>query len=97
MRNAPFSHHKWAKGILFFLCIPFLMYVIDGIFEFQKFLDDIGIHTIVKSNTNEQLRQWSSYIKTEFVLTGVWSAIVLILFPIRLVVSVWRQINQNRV
>ena len=47
---SPFSRSKWPRLILIFLPIPLFMYHIDGLFEFQKFVDEEETIAFFKRN-----------------------------------------------
>lgn len=93
----------WIKTILIVLSIPLIFILIGGINEFQVFLDEQGPE-ILFSNTyvKESLsgpRELSlfSYIRKETLFFGVGSVIAAVIFPCRMLVSIWRQLNRGTV
>jgi len=87
---------RW-KVILFFLCIPFMFYLIEGINQFQVYLDEEGPEALIKNLEGKTLSDMTTYIRSEMLLFGVGSIISAAIFPIRLLISVWRKRNRNSV
>lgn len=91
------AHKEPWKVILFFLCIPFIFYLIQGINQFQIFLDEEGPEALIKNLQGKTLSDLTTYIRSEMLLFGVGSIISGLIFPFRLLVSVWRKRNRNSV
>jgi len=72
------------------------MLLLNGVGEFQAYSDEIGLQFIVSELPNVDQNSIIRYIKTEMLFFGVASVIVAVLFPIRLIVSIWRVRNRNR-
>lgn len=85
------------KGSMMLVSIPLIMYLLDGLSSFQGFVDDIGLQTLVTDLTPSRQQSLITYIRTEMLFFGVGAIIVAILFPFRMLVSIWRGINKNTV
>jgi len=85
------------KLVLLFLCIPVLFYLISQINSFQTYMDEEGIESILPSLTLEEQASLGSYIRTEMVFFGVGAAVSALIFPFRMVISVWRTRNRGTV
>lgn len=85
------------KTAIVFLCIPFVFYLIEGMHTFQEYLDYEGILTLVASLPVDQQEGYARYIQSELLLFGVGSVISTSIFPVRLIISVWRQYNRGTV
>lgn len=85
------------KGAMMLISIPLIMYLLDGLSSFQGFVDDIGLQTLVTDLTPSRQQSLITYIRTEMLFFGVGAIIVAILFPFRMLVSIWRGINKNTV
>lgn len=96
LKFVPFSHQQRTKLALIFLSIPLLMLLFNGVGEFQAYADEIGLQSIVNSLPNVDSNSLIRYIKTEMLFFGVSSIIAAVLFPIRLIISIWRVRNSNR-
>jgi len=85
------------KVFMMVAAIPIIMYLLDSVSAFQGFVDDIGLETLVPDLTLTMQKGILRYIRTEMIFFGVGSVIVAILFPFRMLVSIWRGINKNTV
>jgi len=85
------------KIILIILCLPVILYVINGINGFQTFIDEQGISTIVGELPYEQQESMMSYIRSLLVFFGVGAVIATVAFAIRLLISVWQYRNRGKV
>ncbi len=94
LRHTFLYRNKWPKGILFFLCIPIFLFLMDGVFEFQSFLDDNGAGIFYEHLTFNKQKSLGAYTRSEFIFFGVASLVATIVLPIRLIISTWRDINQ---
>lgn len=96
------KHTIVARSMIFkmgmmLLSIPLLMYLLGSVSSFQGFADDIGLQTLVTDLSIPKQESMMKYIKTEMIFFGVGAVIVALLFPIRMLVSIWRGINKNTV
>lgn len=91
------AHSERWKVILFFLCIPYLFYLVQGLNVFQVFLDEEGPEALIKNLQGKTLSDMTTYIRSEMLLFGVGSIISGVIFPFRLLISVWRKRNRNSV
>ena len=73
------------------------MYLVDSLSMFQGFTDDVGLETLVPELTIPKQKAIMKYMRTEMIFFGVGAVIVAILFPFRMLVSIWRGINKNTV
>lgn len=85
------------KILLFVLCLPVILYIIDGIYFFQSYIDENGFRAIVGDLPYEQQESMMKYIRSLLLFFGVGAAIVTVVFAIRLLVSVWRFRNHNKI
>ena len=85
-----FSHNAWVKFFFVFLPIPLFFYFIDAMYEFQRFLDEEGLVSIMDKLSAGNQYSLAKYIKYEMILFGSGAIITLILFPLRMIVSIWR-------
>ncbi len=90
------THLQWLKITLVFLSIPAVFLLIQEVNFFQIFLDERGPGALVGASHYEEQRKWIMYVRTEYLLFGVGSVIAGVLFPVRLIVSVWRRWNLGR-
>ena len=90
------NRERW-KFVLVFLCIPLVFYLIQEINYFQTFVDEQGVDKLVGRRPADQQMKWGNFIKNEMLLFGVGAVITSIIFPLRLILSVWRGRNRGTV
>jgi hypothetical protein len=90
---SPFSRSKWPRLILIFLPIPLFMYHIDGLFEFQKFVDEEGTIAFFKGSNDMGDYNFGRFIKYEYIFFCVGALVTIVLMPMRMVISFWRTTN----
>lgn len=86
------DYHWWApqktlKVILSFLVIPIGLYIVDTHYEFQRFLDEEGLGSILKSGQSPGVM---GYIKNQFMLFWAWAFLCCLAIPIKMIRSIWR-------
>ena len=96
LRYTFFAKWQRLKLAFIFLCIPLAFLLIQELNTFQTFLDEEGRDAIVRNLKRESRPGMFRYIYNEMLLFGVGSIITTILFPFRLVLSVWRTQNDYR-
>lgn len=85
------------KVIFFFLCLPLLFYLGQELNYFQTFLDEEGVTAVVGNLDLPSQASLVRYIRNEMLLFGVGSMVAGVVFPLRLLVSVWRFRNRGEV
>ena len=83
------------KVIVFFLCVPLIFFLVQELNGFQTFLDEKGWDTVVGNLAYAKRNGMINYMRSQMILFGVGSIIISVLFPLRLVVSVWRTRNRG--
>lgn len=94
LKYTPLSHSKMIKLVIIFLCLPLVLYYVDGIYEFNRYLDEKGFVNISKSDPDEAMNM-AKYTRTQYLFFGVSAMITLVLLPFRMVVSIWRVTNNK--
>ena len=97
LRFAPFARIMPLKLLFIFLAIPLLVFLMDGLSMFQNYLDEEGTYVLVSHLDRDQQIPLSKYIRTEVLFFGVGAIITTIIFPFRMIVSIWRGRNRNTV
>ena len=97
LKHTFISNRRVLKLVLIFLPIPLFFYAIDALFNFQNFIDQ-GEHIKMLSHLNPDTAiDISKYIKYQFIFFGTGAILVLFLFPIRMIISIWRSMNKGTV
>lgn len=97
LKHTFLASRQWLKAVLMVLSIPLIFYLVNGINYFQTFLDEEGMEAIMQGVELSKQRGLSNYIRSEVLLFGTGSVIVGIIFPIRLMLSIWRTHNRGTV
>lgn len=90
----PFSHTKRLKLVFIFLSIPLIMYGLDRLLEFQAYLDEVGFVDISGDDIN-QASKYATYARTQYLFFCSAALVVMIILPLRMVVSIWRIVNKK--
>ncbi len=94
------AQQNTLKVVLLILCLPLAWFLIENMSNFQTFLDyldDTGWDTVFGEKPHEKQLEMYKYLRTEVSFFGTASLILCVLFPIRMVISVWRQRNRGTV
>lgn len=97
LEYVPFSHNKIIKVILFFACIPLFLYMLDGFYNFQRFLDEVGLQEISQDSISKASESICKYTRYQFLFFAAGGLITMILLPMRIIISLWRQYNTNKI
>lgn len=91
------ARRQYLKIALVFLCIPLVFNMTNNLNHFITHLDDFGTEAYLAHLDEETRNNLQVYIRSEMILFGVGSIIASIVFPFRLLISVWRQRNKGTV
>lgn len=91
------AYLKWIKALIFLLMIPLAFYLINQLNMFQTFIDEEGLDQFFRFLPLVERIELTKYIRSIFIFFGTASIIVTILFPIRLLISIWRNVNKQTV
>lgn len=89
------ANYRWAKVLLIFIPVPVFFFLIGAFYDFQAFSDEKGMMSILTSIPFSEQTKLAKYIRTEMVL--FWTAAILanLYMPIRMIISIWREINKG--
>ena len=76
--------------------VPFIFLLIEGLSNFQNYLDEEGLDKFMPLMNLEKQQDMINYIKSEMLFFGVGAIIVAILFPFRMIISIWKNRNSNK-
>ena len=97
MKHVWFAYLTPVKLFLCILCIPLFLYAVDGMYEFQRFLDEEGLPQLVSGYRADKHDSIIAFIRNEYVFFGVATVILSVVFPIRMIISIWRTRNSGTV
>lgn len=95
LRHTFFAKMRWVKLLLIFLPIPIFFYAMDVLYDFQNLLDATGFELVLKGVDTDLYIKMLRYIQYQFIFFGSATMIVLILLPIRMLISIWRVYNNK--
>lgn len=97
------SYLAGKKYLLKFLCIvaciPLLAYMIQEVNGFQAYLDNLddkGWDSFFGEIPLPKQKEIHGYMRSEMLFFGTGAIISCVLFPIRMIISVWRLWNKGR-
>lgn len=86
---------KWIKVLFIFIPIPIFLFLMDVLTEFQAFYDEVGIRNIMSELHHKTQSKLSNYIKNEMIFFWAAAFISNALIPVRMIISLWREINKG--
>lgn len=92
-----FSHVTWFKVIAIFAVIPLLFYCVDNMWDFQRFLDEEGMGSIMSDVHGKNQSGLGKFVKTQMIFFGASALITTILLPFRMLHSIWRLKHRGKV
>lgn len=91
------AHRQILKIAVVFVSIPYVFYLFEGIHIFNEYVDFDRLHAMVSGLPVEEQEGMLNYIKNEMLLFGVASVVSAVIFPFRMIISVWRVRNKGKV
>ena len=92
-----FSHTDWFKVFFVFAVIPILLYVVDNLWDFQRFMDEDGISSIMDNLSANKQSSLSKYIKAEMTFFWAGAFVASLVLPLRMLNSMWRVRHRGKV
>lgn len=90
-----FADVPLIKIIFIFLPIPIFFYSIDALYDFQRFLDEEGVVSLLGELSAEEQYSMAKYIRYQKIFFGTGAIITLAMLPVRMIVSLWRRKNRG--
>ena len=91
------ARKQYLKLTLVFLSIPFIFTLISNLNYFITYIDDFSHESFLGHLNSDSRTNLETYIRSEMLLFGIGSIVASILFPFRLIISIWRQKNRGTV
>lgn len=86
-----------VKVGLFFLFIPFIFYLFSSLHGFRTFLDEEGMYYPMRNLSADHAQWLGNYMYYEMVVFGSGAIVASIIFPFRMIISVWTLRNRGKV
>ena len=97
LKHTPIAKSLIFKIIVLATAVPVAVLLVDGIAEFQMLVDEDGYVEFLGHLSPKSLTSLGKFIRSQFFFFGVTSVICSIVFPIRMLVSIWRVKNRGTV
>jgi hypothetical protein len=91
------ARSKWVKVAIIGSSVLLLFVVATAMIDFRNFMDEEGLQTLVDDLKVHQQTRIMRYIKQEMIFFGTASLITGVMLPFRMIVSLWRMRNSDRV
>jgi hypothetical protein len=88
------AERKVLKLILIAITIPIIFMLINKLADFQSYLDEIGLDEVLKNLPVAEKEPMFNYIRSEMIFFGTASIIAMIIFPIQMMISIWKNFNR---
>lgn len=89
------ARRLWWKLAIIFLSIPFVFYLIQELNGFQTYLDEQGVEAVVGVLPFQEQQGMYQYVRNEMLLFGTGAIVGSVIFPFRLIISIWRVRNRK--
>ena len=88
------AERKILKLLLIIAAIPVIFTFINHLVDFQTYLDEIGLETILQKLPSSEQESMFNYIRNQMIFFGTTAIIASIIFPVKMLVSIWRNFNR---
>ena len=97
LKHTFLAKRQKMKMVVFLLCIPLLMFLVNQLNIFQTLVVERGVESFIRDIPYGDQFSLANYIFKEMQFFGVGAIIVSILLPFRLLLSIWRVRNRGTV
>jgi len=92
------KHHwlasaKWIKILFIFLPIPILFFLTGAFYDFQAYSDEEGLLSMMTSLPFEDQTGLAKYVRAEMLLFWAAALLATLFMPIRMIVSLYREMK----
>jgi len=89
------SSRKWIKVLFIFIPIPIFFFLTGAFYDFQAYSDEKGITSFLSMLPFKEQVGLAKYIRAEMILFWATAFLANLFMPIRMVISIWREINKG--
>ncbi len=97
LRHTLFGWSRKVKFALIFMMIPLFFLCYSNLFDFQYYIDEYDIMSMLKSVPTKEKPAIARYIKYEYIFFGTGALITIFMIPFRMIMSLWTQTNRGTV
>ena len=97
LKHTFLAKQQLIKAGIVLVSIPIIFMLVNEINLFQTFLDENGVEGLVGDLPFGKRENIAKFIRAEMLFFGVGSVVSAVIFPFRLVLSIWRTKNKGTV
>ena len=91
-----FAESNKVKLVMIFLSIPLFMFLVGRLWDFQAFLDEYGMYSMMEGLHADDQISLTRYIKTEMIFNWSGAIICTVISPFKMLRSIWIYKNRNK-
>ena len=88
---------KWVKLAILFLMPVLIIPLANYFIDFQVFMENHGLQSLLSTLSADKQFSLMKYIRSEMLFFGSAAIICTVAVVFRMIISLWRQYNTNRV
>ena len=89
------AHAKWPKVALILASAYLVIWLTRSLNDFTLYAEEYGLQAFMADLAHKDQWPLVKYIRTEYLFFAVGSIITAVIFPFRLLISVWRNVNRK--
>lgn len=97
LKHSFLANKQMVKAAIVLSSVPIIFILANCLTNFQTYMDETTFDQFMTHLPLEEQKNMNKYIHAEMVLFGVGSIIISIIFPFRMILSIWRNRNTNKV
>ncbi len=95
LRYSFIARRQLLKITIIFLSIPFIFHLISNLNYFITYIDEKSFDGFLGHLDSDARSKMQIYIRSEMLLFGVGSVVAAVLFPFKMIASIWRVRNRG--
>lgn len=92
-----FGYSQWIKALLIIACAPGFLYILRRFKSFQEYLGERGVENFMIHLPYDQQVPLAKYVTAEMIFFGAGSLMVILVFAMRMLISIWRLHNKGTI
>jgi len=89
------SSAKWIKVAFIFIPIPVFFFLIESFYDFQAYSDEVGLGAMLTELSYNDQASLGKFIRSEMILFWAAAFLANAYMPIRMIISLYREINKG--
>lgn len=97
LKHSFLADKQMVKAAIVLSSVPIIFILANFLTNFQTYMDETTFDQFMTHLPLEDQKSMNKYIHSEMMLFGIGSIIISVIFPFRMVLSIWRNRNTNNV